>query len=563
MMFNTIPLVLALTAPQNPTNTIEVLPLQHFFSDRSPKPHAIPWKTLLTRRSSEEHYVIDAIYDANKTNSLSPEIIVDLVSSFAGEEQLYLQPIGSNLLAVGTPETSQRAKSLLDAASRVMAHSIEVEFAAWDANLAETPPPIMGAEDYAIFANKHTPLWRSRNMSTAGRPLAIEHIKRSSYIRSIDVEVAQKQAITSPMTEIFSEGGCANVRAFSLIDTNDFAVFMQFAASTMSGNVVKLNTGMPETANVELPHLNSYFGTCSGRIPNGGALATSMIGDSISGGSITLTMRVTSKLSPQRKQLVEESSEKKSMTIFPTGVITTASLSRSLTLPPSPPYYHRHDATITAETSYGSIPQDRLHDLLLEVVHATDSDAELHVHDGYVYILGSQTSIGIAQQLLLSLQSQATQNAQVTHEAICNAANKGAHNLFKLRFSTLLGREAFIYRIRETNVIGDIYSEIASEASSLRPQTQLMQSGTWLRTRVTPMGKSLYVDMDSLSALMPVPEETRVMPYGVPMQPQSDTARNSYNSHIQPGIAFSHGDGPSASIDGQLLRSVITTTISR
>ena len=219
---------------------------------------------------------VDFVYGEAGGDAVSPDVIVDALSGLMAEtidDRLYLQTIDRNLLAVGEADLVERTRDLIHEASQILGRPVQVELAVWDAASGDTPSTTLDANGYAEFVANRSPLWRAISSASAGRPVAMEHMTWSRYVRSIAIEIAQKKSVSNPVTDLYGEGGSANVRAFSLVGTDDFAVHMQFAIAARRGPIGALQTGTPPTADIELPQLDSYFGTCSGRIPNGGALA--------------------------------------------------------------------------------------------------------------------------------------------------------------------------------------------------------------------------------------------------------------------------------------------------
>ena len=285
--------LLALVAPQDPPDTFTLLPLQHLLSNKV-EARALPYGSML-----EPVEVFNSVAGAATTDlSITTADIEDMLSR-AFDDQLndgglFLDFVGSNVLAAGKAQRIQEVEDLLTQIARTISRPIEVEFAAWDATNLATPATILDGEAYAEFAANRTPIWRVTNRTIAGQLTSLEHIKESLYLRGINTEVASKSSILSPETSRYLEGGSAAMQAFSLIGTSDFVVHLQFAAAALLGVVDTLQTGMPDAPDIELPQLNSFFGTCSGRVPNHGALTATMIGDPSTGGQLTLTMRVRS-----------------------------------------------------------------------------------------------------------------------------------------------------------------------------------------------------------------------------------------------------------------------------
>lgn len=563
MLTTVLPALLALSAPQQPSNTAELLPLQHICSEEQEQ-RSIPWGSLL--RYAPDDLQADFVFGNEGRGVISPDTFVDTLHGFLpdaiAEERLFLQLIDRNLLAVGEAELVERVRNLIDEASGILARPVQFELAVWDAASGNGPATTLDADDYAEFAANRSPIWRSVSTANAGQALSIEHMTWSRYVRSIEIEVAQKKTMSRPATDRFGEGGSATVRAFSLANSNDFAVHMQFAVAARRGVIGTLQTGLPGAPDIELPQLDSYFGTCSGRIPNGGALAATMRGNSIGGGQVTVTLRASS--TGTSRQLSD-----KLAAIFPIGALVSDGLAYSTDLPD---IHREHSERDFDEASiYGRIPADSLQDLISNTLSATeeDSEHELRIDGGYLFVRSSPGGIERVKQLVLSMQQRMIQNVEIQHRAdlepVADGTSKPAGaTLHALSIPTLLGREASVYRLRESNIVANVFIEVASEAGSLSPGMQPLQSGTWLRARAIPLGKSLHVNLDLLSAMAPVPPMRSVMPGGgVLMQAEVASARHDHDGIITPGPAILHGDGPRVTIDGRAFKSTMSTTFVR
>lgn len=563
MLTIVLPAVLALSAPQEPTTATKLIPLQHIcryaFDD-----NGLPWGSLMRFREGLE---ADFLLSDDGLGAILPDAIVETLYGFVSEaideERLFLQAIDNNLLVVGEPQLVARVGNHINEAAGILARPMQVELCVWDAADREPCGSILDKQAFTDFAANRTPMWRAVSTASAGQPLVVENVRWSRYVRGIEIEVAQKKTMTSPATDRYGEGGSAMVRAFSLVGTSDVAVHMQFAVGNRRGIGNALQTGMPDAPDIELPRLDSFFGTCSGRIPNGGALATSMHGNAASGGQITVTMRVTSTGSPA--PLTD-----KRAALIPVGALISEGLNHQAALPD---VHSEGDKLSTEqESSYGRIPSDNLQDLIAGVLAAADEegDHEMQMGGGYLYIRASQQGIQRARQLIKSLQDDLIRNVEIQHSADLHAVPGEAGNtasremLHSLTLPTLLGREAAVYRLHETNIVANIFVEVAPEAGSLAPSIQLLQSGTWFRARVVPAGNSLHASLDLLSVIAPIPAMRSVMPGGgVLMQAQVSSTRLDHDGILTSGTAIDHGDGPHVTLDGRAYRSMLTTTFSR
>lgn len=568
MLTTVLPTLLLLSSPQlpeipqQPPSTAELLPLQHICSEDQER-RSLPWGSLM--RFHPDELNADFVFGSTGGGGVSPESVIETLYGFVpdavDEERLFLQAIDRNLLAVGDKKVVDQVRGIIAEASSILARPVQIELAAWDANTAPTPRAILDAKAYAAFVGNRKPLWRSTSTTNAGQAVSIEHMTWSRYVRSIEVEVAQKKTMSRPSTDRYGEGGSATVRAFSLVGSDDFAVHMQFAAATRRADKGTLQTGLPSAPDIELPQLNSYFGTISGRIQNGGALAATMRGNDQGGGAITVTLRVLS--SGGEARLGDASAA-----LWPIGALYADGLAYSADLPD---VHHEHAEREFDEASvYGRIPRDNLHELIESTLSAGDEDEdhEVRLGGGYLFVRSTKAGIARVQQLLIALQDRMIQNVEVRHRADLQADDSAPLPtdetvLHALTIPTLLGREASVYRLRETNIVTNVNIEIASEAGILAPSIKLFQSGAWLRTRVVPLGETMHASMDLLSAMAPVPAMRSVMPGGVLMQAKVASSRNDHDGIVSPGRAIPHGDGPRVTIDGRGFKSTMTTSFVR
>ncbi|MFT4842398.1 MAG: hypothetical protein ACJA0V_000284 [Planctomycetota bacterium] len=563
MLTIVLPAALALSAPQGPETTTQLMPLQHICTHEFDT-NGLPWGSLMRLRHNLK---ADLVRSDDGLGPITPDAINDALYGFVAEaidaEQLFLQTIDNNLLVVGEPQLVARVRKYIAEAAGILARPMQVELCVWDAADREPCSSILDQQAFNDFAANRTPMWRAVSTASAGQPLIMESMKWSRYVRGIDIQVAQKKTMTSPATDHYGEGGSTMVHAFSLIGSSDFAVHMQFAVGNQPGVVNKLQTGMPGAPDIELPRLDSFFGTCSGRIPNGGALATSLHGNAASGGQITVTLRVTSTGSPA--PLTDQRAA-----LLPVGALISDGLNYQAALPD----VHSEGGQISIEqaSSHGRIPSDNLQDLIAGVLAAADEegDHEIKIGGGYLYMRASQQGIQRAQQLIQTLQDELIGNVEIRHSAHLHALPGQPGNtttramLHSLTLPTLLGREAAVYRLHETNIVANIFVEVASEAGSLAPSIELLQSGTWFRARVVPVGESLHASVDLLSVIAPIPAIRSVMPGGgVLMQAQISSARLDHDGILTSGTAIDHGDGPRVTLAGRTYRSKLATTFSR
>ena len=568
LLTNLLPTLLPslLALPQDPPRTAtELLPLQQLCT-RERSYGAPPWGSLLRYRQPYDRPA-NLVLDAGDDASIGADGIADAVHETEQDAidngNLFVQAVGSNLLAFGEAAAVRRVRQRVDAAARVLARPVQVEFALWDASDREAPGPALTPDEFARFASNHAPIWRAVGTGRAGNAIALERMRWTRYVHGIEVEVAQKQTMTRPATEQYGEGGHAVVRAYALAGCDDFAVHVQFAVGEKRGVNRTLQTGMPGAADIELPRLESYFGACSARVPNGGALAATMRGNAATGGQRVLTFRVTSRMPPATL-------DEPGLALVPCGALTTAALTPRAQFPDA-----REDdgAAFSYDDDgvYGRVPVDQLIELAQGILDETDDgDGSVRVADGYLLVRGSAAAVSRVEALVRGLQDEMVQNVAVRHAATLEpAGTDGASDparplLHELTLPTLLGREAVACRLLETNIVKDVFIEVAQEAGSLAPEIEVLQSGAWFRLRAVPAAGSLHVDLEVRCTNAPTPPVRAVMPGGgVLMQAEVDTTRLDHDGVGERGGSIDQGEGPAVVLEDRGFRSTMATTVRR
>lgn len=572
MLTTTIPALLALSLPQEPPSSVELLPIQHLCPTSARERQLVPYTSMLSDDFSKTSNLLAHQEPAGISDSVLADILTEALTDEAENGELFLEVLPGQLLVTGSADQVARVKNLLAQASKTIAQTVEFELAIWENTQATAPASILDHRGYAEFTANRTPIWRCINTARVGQVTSLEHLDRVRYLRGIATEVAQKAALLAPVTDSYSVGGTAAVKAFSLIGTDDLAVHMQFAIANERNQPAALHTGIKSAPPIELPELDSFFGTCSGRIANGGALATTMRGARIGGGQITVTLRVNSRLNYQDPATPEEAAAATNLRIYPVGALTTKSLSSDTPIPSTPDAWRRGREG-KPNAPYSQVDFGTLLNLLENAIEAKwpDNSPQLYECRGFLAVDlkdAPPECDALIRATLTGIQQRLTKNVHVEHRANVQPVGNQAlpladATLYALTLPTLLGREVSAYRVRETNIIHQIRMEIASDSTSLVPDTALLQSGTWFRANITPVGDNVHCDLDAFSAMTPMPAERRVMQGALLMTPRAATARQLHDSVALWGRPIAHGNGPEITVDGEVLRSSITTTISQ
>lgn len=557
-----------LLAPQEPPaqNAVaEILSLQALCSEPD-TPAAPVWGSLLCYVDPAERRG-DVLVGIDDPSPVDPDTVARAVATIEADATesgaLFVDPVGDSLLAVGDRAAVQRVRQLIDRATEIVARPLTVEFAAWDVADREAPAAVLDAAAYEHFVANRPPLWRAVATGRPGQAIGLEHMRWSSYVRGIEVEVAQKQARSRPAMQRYAQGGHAVVRAHALASADEFAVHAQFAAAVRRGAVRTLATGMPGGADLDLPALESCFGACSGRVANGGALAATMRGNPAGGGQLVLTVRIWSRTPPTRLG-------RDGVALLPCGALTSTALTRRIRLPDP----HRADdepAYGREVAGYGHLDVDRLVELARTAAATDDEQASVQFGAGYLLVRGSAAARQRVESLLASLEQRLLRNATVQHSAVlqvpppAQGAEPGAainKNLHELVLPTLPGRECLGYRLFETDVVSDVFIEIAAEAGTLVPHVDTLQSGVWLRARVAPAAGGMHLDLDLMHVQAPVPATRITMADGGTLMPaEVEVARVAHAGIVLPDAVVEHGDGAALTVEGRTYRSGLTTTL--
>ncbi|MCC7397417.1 MAG: hypothetical protein IT455_10180 [Planctomycetes bacterium] len=553
-------LLASVALAQAPTS--KLLSLQQLCGAR-PLPRLPQWSTLLdaaTPGSEEGNVDLLGIADGGNQARFEVGTVHDLLTELnlqaIDDNKLHLEATGLALHAVGDAAAVAKVQAQLRFASEVIARPVEIEFAAWDATDRETPPAVMSAADFQRFATNRMQLWRSNTATSVGAPATLGRERWTRYVKAVNVEVAQKQNISNPVMATFGEGGRAVVLPLPLLG-DEFVLQAQFLTGQRRGVVRSVACGVPGAPDIELPTLETGYGACSARVANGGAMAVTLRGNAAGGGQVVLTFRVTAKQPPA-------SNVQDGVAVLPCGALTAGGL-RQRHAVPSP---CRSDTAQDAldEDQYGRIDGQQLQ-VLLAASHLEQLETNggfLRVGGGFVFVKCDAPTLARIENTLRALQDEVVRNVTISQLGTLTAADGKADAsplLHELAMPSLLGREAIVARLLEMPFLRSIECEIAQEASTLSPFVDTLQTGTWLRLRAAPDGETMQLDLDLQCAHAPLPTSRPVMPGGIVMPTEVQTATVIGNTRVGNGQALDQGDGPTLTIDGRTCRSTLTTTL--
>ena len=542
-------------APQGPPT--EIVPLDHLVQ-RGAEPRLPPWGTLLEQDVARPPNLLAA----GESRTISTDAVVAMLQQLCRTAveggRLEFSVAGTALLATGEPADVAQAVGMLRHATAVLARPVTIELAVWDAADRVTPAAVLGPVEYTRFAANRAPIWRRTATAPGGEAVGLEHVRWSHYVRSLNIEVAQKVSISNPRPAAYGDGCHAVARAFPLHGVDEFALHVQFAVSQRRGVVRTLPTGMAGAADLELPLLESDFGAVSGRVANGGALAVTMRGQADGGGHRIVTARV---LAAGPAGAVHDG-----FGIFPCGALTSSSLvhrvraeSDGLGLGGSidddvDPGHGRVDAEHLAELVQKALGDDDTGRVAVEVVA------------GWLLVQGPDAAQARVDALLRGVQERLLRNATVAHTGTLVLADGNAAaavpTLHELVAPTLVGRELTLHRCLESPVVARLDSAVAQETASVVPVIETMQSGCWVTARLSPHFDGCHLRLRAQQRHGVVPQARSVMPGGGTWMPAEITRVSaSHDGAVANGQALDHGDGPAVTVDGRSQRSTLATSV--
>lgn len=540
-------------SPQGPTTVAEPLALQQLLA-----PHASqsvpPWRSLLQHPDGSGRP--DLLHGADGTPGFAVDDVLGLLTELhraaidAGS--LHFAAQGGAVMAFGSEAEVVKVRERVRGANAAIARTVQVEFAVWDGVDRETPPAFLGPADYTRFTANRTPLWRGVAATRHGHAVAIDRMRWTRYARSVDANVAQKQTAIAPAIERFGEGGHAIVRPFALVGGDEWAVHVQFALAQRRGAVRTLQLSLPAVAEIDLPTLETCYGTYSGRIPNGGALSATLRGHPATGGHHILTVRVLSRVSPTA--VVQDG-----LAILPCGALTSTGLDEA-------PGDDDGFVGATRGLDHGHLPGDALLELLRTGLGVEAEQCSLQCGGGFVFARGPAAALNRLETMLKGVQDRLVRNATLAQvaqlEAVDNPPAGWSATLHELVLPTLHGRALIANRCLEMNCIVGQGIYLAQEAMTLAPQVERLLSGTLLTARTSPLDDAVYLQLAACHRFAVAPPSRTLATGGATLM-LADVARTSshHDGAVANGQAIEHGDGPTVTIDGRGYRSGITTTV--
>jgi hypothetical protein len=304
------------------------------------------------------------------------------------------------------------------------------------------------------------------------------------YVRQANVEVAQDQSISNPVLAMFGEGLGAVVGVHSLADSEDLALFVQFVCGQRR-SVDAVATGVANQPNLDLPTVDTAFGTASARVPSGGSMQIVLRGTPGSGARVVLT--VQARYAAPRAG----TSDPGGVAVLPVSALTSAALRRHYPIPDGKPLLGDNHAAWEAEgEENGVLESGQLADIVREAV-GDDEGASAEVVSGHLLVAGSpqtrQTALATVRQLQDRLLRNTVMRCSAELEEVDGSSpfapavpNGQRLRLHDVALPSLPGRRAFVFRGIERNAVRTMLSEIAQGASSMSPFVEALRAGVWL-----------------------------------------------------------------------------------
>lgn len=544
-------------APQQPPAVLDVLPLQHVCGQR-PSVAPPPWATLL--RWTDPDSRPDLLHAREPATPIDADMAVGLLRALHAEAsesgKLSIEADATNLILAGDSATVGQIRDEVQQLSAVLTRPIEVQVTLWAAGRSDTVPAVLAPGDWKANFRDRQVIWRSTAMTRSAQPAALDGQRWTTYVRDIDVEVAQKQSTSQPVSDAFCDGGRVVVVPHTLLGGDELALHVQFGFGRKRGPVRTVPTGIAGQSDLDVPTIESTYGVSSARIGNGGGIAITLTGDAAGGGNYILTIRAGSPTPPPTTSLA-------GISALPCSALTSRAMLQRMA-PPNP--YPSEGDEIgfdgnEADGSAGHLGDDRLIDLLHAAI-GDDGENELQTAGGFLFVRGPEAVRTKVEAVLRALQDRLVRTVVVRH----NVALPGGlepQTYHHISAPSLVGREALVARLIETRAIDRLWVEIAQEAAIHNPDVHTLQIGSWLRFCAAPQGEQMNLQMLAQCTHAPMPQLRAVVPSGGNLLPSDvSSTRVVHDGAVANGQILDQGQGPIVAIDGQPTPTDLTTRVT-
>lgn len=560
-----VPILLGATLsqpPQQPNRSVlEIIPLQHV-SARAPMIVPPQWPTAMVRLHPGESDLLDLLGVSEQLPQFEPSTISDFLRTINDEsviENVELEAQENSITVFGDAASINVIREQVRELSRIITRPITVEVAFWSADQGTPKATVLSPEDYARFKATHRQLWHHNVTTRSSRAVSLDSSRWNRYVRDVNVEIAQKSAISNPVTDSFFEGSNVVVLPHGLVGGDEFVAHVQFTWAERMDPVRRMSTGIADSAQLDRVVVASLCGGFSGRMTNGGALCATMVGDDSCGRSVILTVRLLSRIPP-----VEAKSAR--LGVFPVSALTSGALLDSID-PPSIgarlPDPHGLEVSYNESSGgFGQIEAERLVDLMRSSI-GDEEEVALQAGGGHLFVHGSDEAIARVGAMLRALQDRLLRTATVQHQITFAQKQDGVADsvLHNLIVPTLLGRYATVTRRAETCIVGDLDVEVAQSANAIDPVVGLLQFGAFMRAHVVDSDNSAHLVMVAQCSHCTLPESRQIMPGGAISLPEVTSQQIAHDGFVVAGQPIIHGDGPIIDLEGSKHRSAAVTTV--
>ena len=505
----------------------------------------------------------------------SEEVLLDFLHEsstfdFDSVPDFTLREAGGALMVTGSPDHVKTIENSLAHLRAALVQRIRVQANLYRIPSARTLPALSAANQTASLTEGLQLIWSGTSVCRAGNQTTLSQERYSSYLRDVDVEVAQGARTGDPVVESAFEGVRLIVEPHVMTGTEDLTLFCQFALGERNGPFASRSTGVADLPSVDVPDLDICSGTFSGRVTDGGALLLSLQGADEAGGNMLLTVNV--------KRLTQMPATSNDTTFFPISAFTSKSMRRWVTsdtdaATSNPPTPLRMSVSETTKHSHGLNTAKEIEALILEMTGVGDENGEFALElAGHLAIRAPQARRDAIRSLLVGLQDRWLRTVSMTVETeLLAEADSGSvfpasaiqtttasdRKLHAVTFPALLGRSHVLVKGRETTAIHDFQVEIAQEKSIADPVLTSLFNGVICSTfpyRVEE-GIGAKLDLSIHHAPSPTRRATELADGGDLYLEQINTFEAMLNGKIDVASDLQLGLGPSVEIGGNHYRS--------
>lgn len=475
-------LIATCSLPQSPPHSLELVAVRVESGRRDCE--LPPFGTLMPSPEQSTRMRCDLLGggDGDRFADESPQSYLDLRYTAGPQaERLAWTSDGGVLWLTGEHELVARARAELTALAALVDRPIEVTATLYAGTDAIAPPVVLGTES-AADAGRGDRLWTATATTRSGGTAAFDAMRWVRYVRSANVEVAQKSSISNPTIAAFGEGIAAAVSVHALVDSDDLVVFVQFAFGQRR-RIETVTTGVPGQPALDVPTLDTAFATAAARLPKGGSMQLVLGGHADAGPRLVFAVqpRCLAPVPPQPEP---------GTAWLPISGLVAASLRLTTELPDDTPAVEDEvREPLRASVQGPSLDRDRLTEIVRRAVG--DEAAAIGCCGPHLFVRGTATAQATAAATIVRLQDRLLRNVAVRADTELTAGagatpfpatktGEPAVCLHRVALPTLPDCTAIAFRGMETTAIRTMWSEIAQEASVLAPVVETRRPGLTL-----------------------------------------------------------------------------------